>query len=368
MREILYLPKIAELYHNMLHSFRTSPYMHGDVRIGVLRCADGRMRTFNHAIGAKPGMFRNMRSVGAIKTLRSYSFRDRLNDWISTGRHHVLFLTYHYDSIDNERLGCAGFEHNIDAAIAHQTRLASQIRGAYGIHGLVIGYDTRLEQLRLHSSDGLVMYARQFMHISSDDGMRRIQKLWPSLPDMVVPELYQIFRTNAEKVAENVSNGYHERLIEHEEVGVFIGRSCGWLVDGKEALQCAMIEDTTLNAEHEVSLGLTLLKKNLAAGRIPIEKGVFLFVGIPYFEKSNEFESSRMAALEWSQFALDIMRRNMPEIEEYLGLLVGVVSEESRQVTIVQGSDQAKELFAPSFRIPSLTRDPNPDSFSESAM
>ncbi len=347
MVQDLYIDQLAVLYQRMRRSFSNSPFIHGNKRLGVLCCSDGRMRTFNRAIGAQPGMLYDMRAVGARKSFLSYAYRDRLGDWIRQGgTDHVMLLTYHFDCL-NRTLGCAGFRYETACAIQHQLRHAQDIHEAFDgkIQALVVGYDTRLEQLHLHGAGQPIM-TRELIYDgwNRDSILERLSRFWPHVSFETLQALLPLVLYNAQHVADNISNGWHEREVKHREVGLVIGRRVGWIVDDEDALQAVMIEDTTMEKVEECSLGISLLRSNLAEHRIPLEHGAFLFVCIPYISLDAR-SASVVAGKRWMELAQEIVLKIAPDVHEHLVYITGVISEHTRELSIVDGPEQCIRMF-----------------------
>ena len=339
-----YVQELGRLHQRMRDSIRSGQYIRGPVRLGALRCSDGRMRTFNRAIGVKPGQLFDMRAVGAKKSFLSYAFPDRLADWLRRGgEHHVMFLTYHFDCIES-KLGCKGHGFDTDAAIIAQIELAQDILDGFDekIRPLVVGFDTRLEELVLHGHNSSIR-TREL----GDQTMatRILRELWPNLSVCIINELVPLFLHNSARVGKNVQNGWHERQSDHQEVGMVIGRRIGWIVDEEDALQTVMIEDTTIHPNSEIALGIELLNNNLIEGRIPREKGAFVFVCIPYLEREHRKASSMVTARRWTELTRCLVRKNAPQIEKKLTYITAVICEETRELTILEGSSEDFEAF-----------------------
>ena len=343
---LTYVRELARLHSRMRTSFLTSPYNHGSVRIGLLRCADGRMRSFNRAMNIQPGMLFEMRAIGAKKDMASYAFRDRLIDWLGQGgRHYAMLLTYHFDC-ETRELGCAGHGYDTQAARDAQFELAHDIKVGFRgrIHPIVAGYDTRLEEVVLHGEAGQTMRTSD-LGDNRHQAMSSLLGLYPSLPMDVLEQLVPLLLHNAGHVESNIGAGARTLIRDHEEVGVVIGRRVGWITDEPDALHAAIIEDTTLHPHAEISVGIHLLQSNLAAGRIPRHNGAFIMTCNPYFRKQDMREASEVAARRWAQMARQLVAKNAPEIQADLTYLPAVICEETRELTLLEGPSGARELF-----------------------
>ncbi|MEK7996169.1 MAG: hypothetical protein AAB403_20410 [Planctomycetota bacterium] len=343
---LIYVREIARLHSRMRTSFLTSPYSHGAVRIGLLRCADGRMRSFNRAMNIQPGMLFEMRAIGAKKDMASYPFRDRLVDWLGQGgRHYAMLLTYHFDC-ETPSLGCAGHGYDTQAARDAQVELAHDIKVGFRnrIHPIVAGYDTRLEEVVLHGEGGQTMRTSEIGD-NRHQAMSSLIGLFPSIPMDILEQLIPLLLHNAQHVESNIGAGARTLIRDHQEVGVVIGRRVGWITDDPDALHAAIIEDTTLHPHTEISVGIQLLQSNLVAGRIPRDQGTFVMTCIPYFRKQDMKEASEVAARRWALMARQLVAKNAPEIASYITYLLAVICEDTRELTLLEGPPGARELF-----------------------
>ena len=132
--------------------------------IAVLKCMDGRIN-IPVATHTPTGILMPFRNLGGIFDLGWPHLGEVLAHHVQrmtgTGRRVLFLITYHW-SRGNPRRGCAGFNYDTAAAIAHTEEIRRQVEHIFGsghgtVYPLVCGFETDEEALAIHGSDGTVL-------------------------------------------------------------------------------------------------------------------------------------------------------------------------------------------------------------------
>ena len=122
--------------------------------IGVLKCMDGRIN-IPFATHTPTGILMPFRNLGGIFDLGWPHLGEVLAHHVlrmtGTGRRVLFLITYHW-SRGNPKRGCAGFNYDTAAAIAHTQEIRRQMEHIFGsghgtVYPLVCGFETDEEAL-----------------------------------------------------------------------------------------------------------------------------------------------------------------------------------------------------------------------------
>ncbi|HCV13961.1 MAG TPA: hypothetical protein DGC76_09760, partial [Candidatus Accumulibacter sp.] len=129
--------------------------------IAVLKCMDGRIN-IPVATNTPVGLLMPFRNLGGIFDLGwphlGEVLAHHVQRVVNAGRHVVFLVTYHYSQGDPRR-GCAGFQYDTAAAIAHTYEIRRQVEHIFGtdhstVYPLVCGFETDEDALVIHGTAG----------------------------------------------------------------------------------------------------------------------------------------------------------------------------------------------------------------------
>jgi hypothetical protein len=133
--------------------------------IMVLKCMDGRIN-IPVATNTPIGIIQPFRNLGGMFNLGWPHLGEVLtahvNEVVAAGRRALVLITYHYSSGDATR-GCAGFNHDTEAAIAHTQSVKAQVEHTFGtghgiVYPIVCGFETDEDALVLHGVGGNTLH------------------------------------------------------------------------------------------------------------------------------------------------------------------------------------------------------------------
>ena len=258
--------------------------------IAVLKCMDGRIN-IPVATNTPTGILMPFRNLGGMFDLGWPHLGEVLSHHVlrmtSTGRRVLVLITYHW-SKGNPLRGCAGFNFDTSAAIAHTRDIRRQVEHIFGsdhgtVYPLVCGFETDDEALMIHGSDNAVL---DLANISTPDEATLEPRLVALLPDMSTQmraDLLPLLRGNLEHIAQVRQQAErHERMldIQHREWMICLGRGFDFLHTPNVAL---IIGPYSPDLADPLRKAAGIIEDNMHAGRIP-DDGFLLLASVPYDE------------------------------------------------------------------------------------
>lgn len=127
----------------------------------ALKGMDGRIN-IPVATSTPPDIIQPFRNLGGMFNLGWPHLNEVLahhvGHTVRAGRQTLVLITYHFSKGDPSR-GCAGFNYDTQAAIAHTEAIKSQVEDVFGhghgtVYPVVCGFETDEDALILHGRDG----------------------------------------------------------------------------------------------------------------------------------------------------------------------------------------------------------------------
>ncbi len=191
--------------------------------IVALKCMDGRI-DIPVATNTPPGIIQPFRNLAGIFNLGWPHLNEVLVHHVShivrTGRQILVLITYHFSKGDPSR-GCAGFNYDTEAAIAHNHSIQEQFEFIFGqghstVYPVVVGFETDEDALILHGSDGGQLNLAEIAPDQADSLRPWLAVLYPDMPGQMREDLLPLLRGNLERIA-HVRQLNRTLDIEHRE-------------------------------------------------------------------------------------------------------------------------------------------------------
>lgn len=311
--------------------------------IAVLKCMDGRIN-IPVATNTPVGILMPFRNLGGIFDLGWPHLGEVLTSHVQrmvhTGRRVLFLITYHFSKGDPRR-GCAGFNYDTEAAIAHTQEIRRQVEhvfgGAHGtVYPLVCGFETDEDALVIHGADG----RRIDLSTLSASGQATLEPdLADLLPDMSAQmraDLMPLLQGNLQRIDQvRTQIQRHERAldIEHREWMICLGRGFDFLHTPNLAL---IIGPYSPNLDVPVRTAAGIIAANMAAGRIP-DDGFLLLASVPYDEIGVDRARAELKSRFLSRFAAGVIRAEFPELAGKMAMRTAVLDWRSRQLIRLDG-------------------------------
>jgi hypothetical protein len=253
--------------------------------------------------------------------------------------HRVLFLiTYHW-SRGNPKRGCAGFNYDTAAAIAHTQEIRRQMEHIFGsghgtVYPLVCGFETDEEALAIHGSDGTVLDLANLAAADLATLEPRLAALLPDMPEQMRADLLPLLRGNLDHIAqvrEQAARNERRLDIEHREWVICVGRGFDFLHTPNLAL---IIGPYSPDLADPLRKAAGIIKSNMEAGRIPSD-GFLLLASVPYDEIGVDRARAEMKSRFLSRFAADVVSEEFPELAGRMTTRTAVLDWRSRNLELI---------------------------------
>ena len=306
--------------------------------IAVLKCMDGRIN-IPVATNTPVGILMPFRNLGGMFDLGwphlGEVLAHHVQRMVSSGRRVIFFITYHYSKGDPQR-GCAGFNFDTAAAIAHTYEIRRQVEHIFGaahgtVYPLVCGFETDEDALVIHGSDGQKL---DLATLSSNDRNTlepRLAALLPDMPAQMRADLIPLLHGNLKHIEQARDQmRRNERLldIEHREWMICLGRGFDFLHTPNIAL---IIGPYSPNLDVPIRTAAGIIQANMRAGRIP-DDGFLLLASVPYDEIGVDRARAELKSRFLSRFAAGVIRTEFPELASKMAMRTAVLDWRSRHL------------------------------------
>lgn len=301
-------------------------------QIGVFKCMDGRIHL--PVMTKTPlGLIRPWRNLGGQFDLGWPVFQNSVFEWVdystSIQQNCLAIITYHFSVGDRHR-GCRGFEYDKRAAMDYALGLKRQFNQVFGgvmPYVIVCGIETDFDSLILHGENaGIVDLVNVYKH--DDESVREIlAELYPNMPEKVAHDFVPLVAGNIQHTAEVRASGRPIEDAEHREWVSAIGRGYDWLHKPNTAL---IVGPFHPDLSIPIATAAGLLLGNVKEGRTNGD-GIVLMSAAPYREEGYRRQGAIEKAKYLHQLSRDVIGANVPELQEHLSSLVGVVNMHTRR-------------------------------------
>jgi hypothetical protein len=309
--------------------------------IAVLKCMDGRIN-IPVATNTPVGLLMPFRNLGGIFDLGwphlGEVLAHHVQRVVSAGRHVLFLVTYHYSQGEPKR-GCAGFDYDTAAAIAHTYEIRRQVEHIFGgdhatVYPLVCGFETDEDALVIHGTAGEQLHLANLTAADRTTLEQRLAALLPDMPAQMRADLLPLLHGNLEHV-ESVRSQIRsrERLldIEHREWTICLGRGFDFLHTPNVAL---IIGPYSPNLDVPIRRAASIIEANMQAGRIP-DDGFLLLASVPYEEIGVDRARAELKSSFLSSFAADVIRREFPRLGGQMTTRTAVLDWRSRTLEAI---------------------------------
>jgi hypothetical protein len=306
--------------------------------IAVLKCMDGRIN-IPVATNTPTGILMPFRNLGGMFDLGWPHLGEVLAHHVlrmtSAGRRVLVLITYHW-SKGNPLRGCAGFQFDTAAAIAHTREIRSQVEHIFGsghgtVYPLVCGFETDDEALVLHGTDNTVLDLARFSPSDATTLEPRLAALLPDMPTQMRADLLPLLHGNLEHIAQVREQALrHERMldVEHREWMICLGRGFDFLHTPNIAL---IIGPYSPDLADPLRKAAGIIEDNMKAGRIP-DDGFLLLASVPYDEIGVDRARAELKSHFLSCFAAEVLHDEFRALAEKMFKHTAVLDWRSRNL------------------------------------
>ena len=312
--------------------------------IAVLKCMDGRIN-IPVATNTPTGILMPFRNLGGMFDLGwphlGEVLAHHVQRMVGSGRRVLFLITYHWSKGDPAR-GCAGFEYDLDAAIAHTYAIKQQVEHIFGsghgtVYPLVCGFETDEDALVVHGADGGKLDLSSLGPWDQATLEPRLTALLPDMPAQMRADLLPLLHGNLEhigQVREQVQRRERQLDIEHREWMICLGRGFDFLHTPNLAL---IIGPYSPDLADPIRKAAAIIEANMQAGRIPGD-GFLLLASVPYDEIGVDRARAELKSRFLSQFAGDVIRKEYPHLAGNMATRTAVLDWRSRTLEAIDGA------------------------------
>lgn len=306
--------------------------------IAVLKCMDGRIN-IPFATHTPTGILMPFRNLGGIFDLGWPHLGEVLVHHVQrmtgAGRRVMFLITYHW-SRGNPRRGCAGFNYDTAAAIAHTQEIRRQVEHIFGaghgtVYPLVCGFETDEDALAIHGSDGTLLDLASLAAADLATLEQRLAALLPDMPEQMRADLLPLLRGNLDHIAqvrEQAARNERRLDIEHREWVICVGRGFDFLHTPNLAL---IIGPYSPDLADPLRKAAGIIQGNMEAGRIPSD-GFLLLASVLYDEIGVDRARAEMKARFLSRFAAGVVSEEFPELAGRMTTRTAILDWRSRSL------------------------------------
>lgn len=312
--------------------------------IAVLKCMDGRIN-IPVATNTPVGILMPFRNLGGMFDLGwphlGEVLAHHVQRMVSGGRRVIFLITYHFSKGDPQR-GCAGFNYDTRAAIAHVYAIRRQMEHIFGaghgtVYPLVCGFETDEDALVIHGTQPDQTLDMATLTTADLATMEiRLAALLPDMQERMRTDLLPLLRGNFDHITQvraELRRAERALDIEHREWMICIGRGFDFLHTPNLAL---IIGPYSPNLDEPIRTAAGIIKANMAAGRVP-DDGFLLLASVPYDEIGVDRARAELKSRFLSSFAAEVIRREFPELARRMDVRTAVLDWRSRQLETISG-------------------------------
>ncbi len=306
--------------------------------IAVLKCMDGRIN-IPVATNTPTGILMPFRNLGGMFDLGwphlGEVLAHHVQRMVGTGRRVLFLITYHWSKGDPAR-GCAGFNYDTQAAIAHTQEIRRQVQHIFGsghgtVYPLVCGFETDEDALAIHGVDGGLLDLATLGAWDVATLEPRLAALLPDMPAQMRADLLPLLAGNLEhivQVREQVRRRERTLDIEHREWMICLGRGFDFLHTPNLAL---IIGPYSPDLADPIRKAAGIIEDNMGADRIPAD-GFLLLASVPYDEIGVDRARAELKSRFLSGFAAEVIRAEYPALAERMAMRTAVLDWRSRNL------------------------------------
>ncbi|MBN1517592.1 hypothetical protein JXA32_13600 [Candidatus Sumerlaeota bacterium] len=309
--------------------------------IAVLKCMDGRIN-IPVATNTPSGILMPFRNLGGMFDLGWPHLGEVLSHHVlrmtGAGRRVLIIITYHWSKSSAKR-GCAGFNYDTEAAIAHTHEIRRQVEHIFGnghgtVYPLVCGIETDDEAMVIHGPDDKALNLAEFTAADAATLEPRLAALLPGMPAQMRADLLPLLHGNLEHIAQVREQARrNERVldVEHREWMICLGRGFDFLHFPNVAL---IIGPYSPDLADPLRKAAGIIQSNMQAGRIP-DDGFLLLASVPYDELGVDRARAELKSRFLSHFAARVLEEEFGELFGKMHQHTAVLDWRSRNLELI---------------------------------
>lgn len=306
-------------------------------RILAMKCMDGRIH-LPHATRTPLGILTPFRNLGGIFDLGwpylGELLTDTVGEAIRAGHGALMIITYHFSRGDRMR-GCAGFNCDVEAALAHAQRIRAQAEALFGhdrqcVYPLVCGFETDSDALILHGDHDRTLDIGALSSDEVNELEQHVATLCPDMPADIRRDLLPLLEGNRAHNAA-LQGTSREFDIEHREWVICVGRGFDFLNVPNTAL---IVGPYSPDLSEPIGIAAAIIDGNMRSGRIP-DDGFMLLASTPYHDIGVDRARAELKSRFLSDLAVKVIQREHPTLAERMIRRTAVVHWPTRRLELL---------------------------------
>ncbi len=309
--------------------------------IMVSKCMDGRVHIATWT-ETPAGILTPKQNIGGKFDLGWPAFSASVREWLQYARtmrrQCLIIVTYHFSKGDFKR-GCKGFNFDTNAARKNAFNLRDQIVRAFGneAHAIVVGMETDDEALHLHGFGCDLFDTSGHTRMTRAELRYSLENMYSHLPSTVLGDLHRFVVGNQHHVLEIQSTNRTPVDLDHRECIIGVGQGFDWLHLPQVALVIGAYDHEWPSA---VATAAKIVLDNIRGETAHSNQALLLISALcRESQGSIAWNCSSETVAYQRRYALESIRRHVPELEPHLSVLSGVVDAETRLLHV---ADQQK--------------------------
>ncbi|MDD4412107.1 MAG: carboxysome shell carbonic anhydrase [Patescibacteria group bacterium] len=303
--------------------------------IMAFKCMDGRIH-LPHMTGLPAGIIQPMRNLGGIFDLGWPLLNELVWEWYKYSLSHkskcLVVITYHYSAGDHHR-GCAGFNHDTEAAFAFTKRFKEQFERVFGkehatLYPIIIGIETDEESFVLHGENDDKLALVDSLELPGEELEHKLTNLFPDMDREIVRDLLPLVYGNINHIKQIRLSGRSIVETEHNEWMIGIGRGFDWLHEPNVAL---IIGPFDIDLYVAIKKALSIIQHNLEEDKIG--KDGFVLMSSAFHRQNIGPDVNRIVekAVFLNKFAQSIAREEFPDLAKIMKPMTVTIDANTRK-------------------------------------
>jgi len=306
--------------------------------IVALKCMDGRIN-IPVATSTPPGIIQPFRNLGGRFDLGwphlNETLAHHVEHIVGSARQILVLITYHFSKGSPSR-GCAGFNYDTEAAIAHTHAIREQVQFMFGmghstVYPVLCGFETDEDALILHGRDGAQLNLAEFAADATADEVRLwLNRLYPDMAMQMREDLLPLLLGNIKHI-DQVRKLERTLDIEHREWMICVGRGFDFLHMPNLAL---IIGPYSPDLADPIRKAASIILNNMQTGRIP-DDGFLVLASSPYHDIGMDRARAELKARFTTEFTCQIIQQEFPALARKMHSRTAVLNWDSRKLELI---------------------------------
>ncbi|HRY82694.1 MAG TPA: carboxysome shell carbonic anhydrase [Candidatus Moranbacteria bacterium] len=304
----------------------------------VLKCMDGRIH-IPYATKTPLGIIKPFRNIGGMFNLGwpylGEVLYNTVNTAINDSRRVLLLITYHY-SKGNHNRGCAGFNHDREAAVKHVFEVKKQVEYIFGqdhqtVYPVVCGFETDEDAMIFHGENKKVANLAEIKDTSKEFWINKLREMYPDMPDRILSDMVPLATGNISHI-EDIRNSHRNLELDtvHREWIICVGRGFDFLHVPNIAL---IIGPYSPDIGGPITKAVGIIKSNMEKGMIP-KDGFLLLASSPYNEIGVDRARAELKSQFLGDYASEVIKKAYPEMHKLMVKKTAVLNWHTRHLEV----------------------------------